>query len=265
MKRYGSAVAALVAALLLLGCQVAAAAETAGSLGSEDGGPPVVVTREYAPPPTGTPYPTFTPAPTAVPVEAPESAPTPAVRAGAPGSGDSDDYVNVVLSSDPSKQPLSERLEANSNGDAAAGPAPGASPVAPTRRPFGLVEGTDVLVEDQTMFMLRTSRMPDFWPDGRSIFFARTARHLVWWVRFDLDGVEKREGVHLSGLMRWLRLTDDGEVVISQNPYELGDKDSLLVFYQGGSVPGFWRPGKYRVELWDHLDRPFIQWDFEVR
>ena len=265
MKHHGRTVAALVAALLLLGCQVASAAETAGSLESEDGGPPVVVTREYAPPPTGTPYPTFTPAPTAVPVEAPESAPSPAVRAGVPGAGESEDHVNVVLSSDPSKMPAGETPVIGSNGDAAAGPAPGASPVAPTRRPFGLIEGTKVLVEDQTMFMLRTSRMPDFWPDGRSIFFARTARHLVWWVRFDLDGVEKRAGVHLSGLMRWLRLTDDGEVVISQSPYELRDQDSLLVFYQGGSVPGYWRPGKYRVELWDHLDRPFIQWDFEVR
>ena len=264
MKRHGRTVAALVAALLLLGCRVASA-DTAGSLESDNTGVPVVVTREYAPPPTGTPYPTFTPAPTVVPVEDPESAPAPVVQAGVPGAGESEGHVNVVLSSDPSKMPAGETLVAGSNGDAAAGPVPGASPVAPTRRPFGLIQGTKVLVEDQTMFMLRTSRMPDFWPDGRSIFFARTARHLVWWVRFDLDVVEKRKGVHLSGLMRWLRLTDDGEVVISQAPYELRDNQSLLVFYQGGSVPGYWRPGKYRVELWDHLDRPFIQWDFEVR
>ena len=264
MKHHRGTVAALVAALLLLGCRVASA-DTAGSLESDNAGPPVVVTREYAPPPTGTPYPTFTPAPTAVPVEALGLMPAPAVQAGGAGAGESEDHVNVVLSSDPSKMPAGEIPVIGNNGDAAAGPAPGASPVAPTRRPFGLIEGTKVLVEDQTMFMLRTSRMPDFWPDGRSIFFARTARHLVWWVRFDLDGVEKRAGVHLFGLMRWLRLTDDGEVVISQNPYELRDQDSLLVFYQGGSVPGHWRPGKYRVELWDHLDRAFIDWEFEVR
>ena len=252
--------AAALVALAWLGCEFASASAnpdnrvwSEATIASEvtNG---VAPTRGYVLPPTATAWPTFTPVPTL----SPTPAPTPTLAPTVPRPTTVKSSLVVV----PVNGSGTDGSRAGAGSPSAPTPArpPTATPVS-----FGYIEGTKVRVRAQTMFMVREAQLPDFWPDGRKVFYARTSRYLVWWVDFDLSALAQPADARLPGLMRWLRIEDDGEVVLRQQPFTLQGPNTLMGFVRGAEVPGYWSKGKYRVELWDHLDRPFIQWDFEVR
>ena len=244
--------AAAAVALAWLGCGFAPASANPDLGGLSEATAELAPTRGYALRPTATPWPTFTPVPTL----SPTPAPTPTAAPTVPRPTAVKSSLVVV--------PMN-RSGANGSG-AGSGSAPTpASPPTATPVPFGYIEGTKIRVRAQTMFMVQQAQVPDFWPDGRKVFYARTSRYLVWWVDFDLSNLAQPADARLPGLMRWLRIEDDGEVVLRQQPFTLEGPNTLMGFVRGADVPGYWSQGKYRVELWDQLDRPFIQWDFEVR
>lgn len=132
----------------------------------------------------------------------------------------------------------------------------------PTPEPFQLrIPDTDVKVVRQTVFMSHYPEGPDFWPPPSSVFYARTARFIGW--RVMLDYADAPDGFEMQGLMRWLNVST-GEHVIYQEPYQMV-KGQDLIFMMGKPVPGFWTPGRYRLELWDNRDRVAVYYDFQVR
>ena len=247
-----------VAGVLLLGCQAGPVVASGGGANSTPD--PLVSTWVYVPAPTATLYPTFTPVPTPEPTAAPVGAvAAESVRENAPVEGSTTGPGRVIVPSG----------DVEGGDDVSDGPGgDGGERLAvptPTPASFGWIDGTDLRVRDHTLFMMRTSELPDFWPDGRRVFFSRTARYLVWMVDFDLGDVDSPEDADLPGLMRWLWVDGETEQVVRQQPFRLEGPNTLLVFMLGAPVPGYWRQGSYQVELWDHLDRPFIDWEFEVR
>ena len=132
----------------------------------------------------------------------------------------------------------------------------------PTPEPFQLrIPDTDVAVVRQTVFMSHYPEGPDFWPPPSSVFYARTARFIGW--RVMLDYSDTPDDFKMVGLMRWLNVST-GEHVIHQEPYTMA-KGQDLIFMMGKRVPGFWTPGRYRLDLWDNRDRVAVYYDFQVR
>ena len=134
----------------------------------------------------------------------------------------------------------------------------------PTRAPFQLlVPDTDIAINRQTLFVSQVSRPPEFWPKSQTEFYTRTARYIGWFVNLDYSWVDP--DFKMDGTLRWLNVTTGGEHVIFQRPFvidaSLGD---TLFFMTGKSEPGFWSPGRYRVELWDNRDRVIVRYDFSV-
>ena len=134
----------------------------------------------------------------------------------------------------------------------------------PTRAPLQLViPDTDIGINRQTLFVSQVARPPEFWPKSQTEFYTRTARYIGWFVNLDYSWVDP--DFKMDGTLRWLNVTTGGEHVIFQRPFvidaSLGD---TLFFMTGKDEPGFWSPGRYRVELWDNRDRVIVRYDFSV-
>ena len=124
------------------------------------------------------------------------------------------------------------------------------------------VPDLDLKLERQTVFMSHYAEPPDFFPPPARIFYTRTARYIGWWV--DFDYAEVPADFEMSGLLRVLNVTN-GELVMHQEPYQIGHGDGLFLML-GDAVPGkVWFPGLYRFEAWDNRDRVMVYYDFELR
>lgn len=203
---------------------------------------------------TATPWPTFTPAPAPradlLPVVAPVAATTRQPAVSAPPTATA--LPTPVATTTPAVLPTVDVSSLDPAGFLAT----------PTPLPFQIeIPGTDVRVGRQTVFMSQYLEGPDFWPTPAAVFYARTARFIGW--RVLLDFSDAPDDFTMTGLMRWLNVSS-GEHVIHQEPYTI-ERGGDLIFMMGQPVPGFWAPGRYRVELWDNRDRVAVYYDFEVR
>ena len=267
LRRVGMAL--MLPGLVALGC--------AGGVGMADGGstpppvwsPPVTVAPVTVPVATrpaftafatATPFPTFTPEPTRGPaplpsgvvvsLPTPQQTPTP-ISTPATGMG-STPLPGPKPTATPRVLPTVD-VTALDVGSFTATPTPAAYQL--------VIPDTDVRVARQTVFMSHYPKMPDFWPTPSNVFYARTARFIGW--RVELDYTDVDDDFEMTGLMRWLNVSA-GEHVIYQEPYTIS-KGLNLEFLMGQPVPGFWSPGRYRLELWDNRDRVAVYYDFEVR
>lgn len=270
LKRVGMALTLAMAMLSVwatLGCS--------GGVGTADGArmptpawsPPVTaapVTVPVATRPaavafaTATPFPTFTPEPTRRPAPLPSGVvvglptavptPTPVPTSMLP----EESTPTLMPTATPRILPTVD-IRALDVGSFTATPTPAAYQL--------VIPDTDVKVARQTVFMSHYPEMPDFWPTPSNVFYTRTARFIGW--RVELDYTDVGEDFEMTGLMRWLNVST-GEHVIYQEPYTIS-KDVNPVFLMGQAVPGFWSPGRYRLELWDNRDRVAVYYDFEVR
>ena len=203
---------------------------------------------------TATPWPTFTPVASATRV----------LRRSAFESSVSREEKGVVVPVSPTLLPTSVPI-----------PLPTISPTrildieefiaTPTPAPLQLVvPDTDVQIQRQSVFMSQFAGPPGFWPRSDNVFYTRTARYIGWYIKLDYSDVG--DDFSMDGLVRWLNMSSGDEHVILQEHYSmdasLGD---TLFFMIGNDEPGFWFPGKYRVELWDNRDRVVVYFEFIVK
>ena len=260
---------------LTLALPMLAALSCGGGVGMADAGP--AATPAWSPPvtvapvtvpvvtrpavvtfATATPFPTFTPEPTRQPAPLPSGVvvalptaapmPTPVPTAALPAGG----TPAPMPTATPRILPTVD-VQALDVGSFTATPTPAAYQL--------VIPDTDVKVARQTVFMSHYAEMPDFWPTPGNVFYTRTARFIGW--RVELDYTDVGDDFEMTGLMRWLNVST-GEHVIYQEPYTVS-KGVNPVFLMGQAVPGFWSPGRYRLELWDNRDRVAVYYDFEVR
>ena len=256
--RRAAVVLSLLGPLMTVGCQQAAEQPVVRPLAQPvpplaDSGVAEGVMSGFV---TAMPWPTFTPVPAPradlLPVVAPivAATPLPTVAVSAPPTATP--FPTPVATTTPAVLPTVDVSSLS----------PARFLATPTPLPFQLsITGTDVRVARQTVFMSQYLEGPDFWPTPAAVFYARTARFIGW--RVLLDFTDAPDDFTMTGLMRWLNISN-GEHVIHQEPYTI-EPGRDLIFMMGQPVPGFWAPGRYRVELWDNRDRVAVYYDFEVR
>lgn len=244
---------AVVTAMVLSGAALGCQAE-------EEFVPPeqrdVVIVSEYTPAPTATPWPTFTPGPTNTPLPTATPSPTATPRPTQP-------LPRVVR---PTATPL-PTLVIELGGT----PEPTEAPIVlPT--PYARVWGTDVHLKRRSVYASQVGRIADYIVDGNfeklpenQTEMSKTTRYVMWIAVFDVDSAP--ESFEMTGVERWLDITrgDADPLVMYQRHYTIS-KDSWVVNSGlGDDLPGAWKSGSYRVELWDDRDEVLAQWNFRIK
>ena len=92
----------------------------------------------------------------------------------------------------------------------------------------------------------------------------RNTRFVMWIVWFDTS--EAPDVFQMPGVLRWLDMTNRGEpLLMFQKAVKIQKNEPGFLEGLGQELPGFWKPGFYRVELWDDRNQVIVSWDFEVR
>lgn len=212
--------------------------------------------------PTATFWPTFTPQPTPTATLAVR----PAVPTAAP--------TVLLPTASPTPTPTWIAPTATPALSGTRAPAPTMVPTAtahPTPTRYGQLAGGPAHLSRHTVLAFRNLSAAEAYfgsgdvtrwasPDGR---FSRNARYLVWAVAFDVT--EAADDFLVEGTARWLDLDRalDNKVIYQEN-FVVSKEQPGFFSGLGEDVPGFWRPGRYRVEWWDDRDVAVIGWDFEV-
>ena len=220
----------------------------------------------YVPEATATPWPTFTPVPTVTP--APTANPVPTV-------GPTATLAPTVT---PTLVPTAEPTEVLATTEvivvAEAGVAETAEPTAgltPGPTPYGKIWSDDFFFWQQSLFPLQTGDTPSYlanreWdklprPVG---FVSRLTKFVVWVVIF--DGSRASDDFVMKGFVRWSETPDDRDsLIMLESPVTLSKEDPFFYTGLGTHTPGFWKIGKYRIELLDDRYKPVVGWTFEVR
>ena len=240
---------------------------------------PTAVRLPYVPPPSATPWPTFTPVPTPTPrpvstravVFFPTStpvplAPLPPVPAATP-------TPVPEPSPSPSPSPLPTRgpvppgaVEISSGVVQDFPPGPEPSPT-----PYGQIPGEEVYFVEQSLFPMQRTQMPEFletgdhtqWPRPVRVV-SRDTRYVMWALAFDTGRVPP--DFELEGFVRWTDVSPGYEpLIMLESPRRVTRAERVVYAGLGRGTPGFWKPGRYRVEFLDDEFESVVSWDFEVR
>ena len=217
----------------------------------------------YLLPPTATPWPTFTPMPTVPAAAVATLVPTmvPTVTPELPR------VIEVVLGEDGGGVDLGNGAEEIV--------APVSVTVVPSPTPYGKIWSADVFFKCQSLFVSQVGAVPDSLkgddltcgdlPAIQEVF-SRTSPFLNWAVIFDLS--DAPADFVMRGEIRWWDLNHPTQdVLMIHGNVEIVAHGLGFYFYEGmgRSGGGFWRPGKYRVELVDDRFERVVSWDFLVK
>ena len=223
----------------------------------------------YVPEATATTWPTFTPVPTVTP--APTATPFPTVGPTATLA------ATVIPTLVPTAEPM-EVLEVRATAEVivvaepvvAEIPEPTAA-LTPGPTPYGKIWSDDFFFWQQSLFPLQTGDTPSYlvnreWdklprPVG---FVSRLTKFVVWVVIF--DGSRASDDFVMKGFVRWSETPDDRDsLIMLESAVTLSKEDPFFYTGLGTHTPGFWKIGKYRIELLDDRYEPVVGWTFEVR
>ena len=255
---------------------------------------PVVVSGTFVPGPTATSWPTFTPI--AVPTEkisavlVEDSVPEGTAEAlsgvlvledGTP------DPVVVVPSATPGRSALATVTPVPVVPGVTAYPTvvttevtpvvvPATTP-GPGPTPYGRLvpPGDDGLGEvrfaHQTLFALQRPEIPLAFRTGiiedlpaTTSFVSQNSRFVIWVVAFDVS--DALIGWSMEGYVRWYNVNRGFDpLLMMERPVSVTDEAFMFFEGLGTELPGFWRPGQYKVQYVNEDYEEVVSWEFEVR
>ena len=256
---------------------------------------PLVAPGTFVPDSTATPWPTFTPMP--VPTDATSGVliqdSVPGGTGEAPsgvlvtGVGTPEPEVVVLPSPTPGRVALSTVTPVPAAPGVTVYPTvvtagatqvivPGTTP-GPGPTPYGRLvpPGDDGVGEvrfaHQTLFALQRPEIPLAFRTGiiedlpgSASFVSQTSRFVIWVVVFDVS--DAVPGWSMDGYVRWYNVNRGFDPLLMMER-DVSVTHEAFMFFEGlgTELPGFWRPGQYKVQYLNEDYEEVVSWEFDVR